>query len=957
MRASLAIVSVLLTISCQHKGVQSSAVMAKSADPKSSPGLMSRTRQLTFVGTRSGEGYFSPDGRKMIFQSERDAKNPFYQIFLMDLESGKTERISTGEGKTTCAWIHPSGVKALFASSHKDPHWRTKAKEESETRAKGERAKYAWSYDEHYELYERDLKSGALKLISPALGYDAEGSYSPDGQWIAFSSNRHAYNTKLSPDDQKRREQDPSYFLDIYIMRADGSELKRLTNVAGYDGGPFFSPDANYLTWRRFSADGRIAEVWTMKTDGTEAKQLTHLNAMSWAPFFHPSGDYLIFTTSLLGHDNFELFLVDRAGQHAPVRVSDIPGFDGLPVFTPDGQKMAWTHRNEKGESQIYMADWNDQAARVALGLKPAAVERPEVGQPAISAKDLRSWVQYLASDSLNGRASGSTEEAEYTSTIKQQFSRLGLKPMTGADFQVPFRFLSGVSLGATNQLTVTGLKAALPLEVNKDWAPMSIGKPGNTPQAGVVFAGYGIVAPASDKQPLYDSFQALDVKGKWALVLRDLPNEISNERRFHLNTYARIQHKALVANQAGAIGLLVVNPDAKAVKLAFAGGSGEAAIPVIEVSAALGEALIASSGQNFADLRKKLDAGEIKTAELSAVTVAAHTSVEQKFSEAANVVGMIKVSGAKSTLMFGAHGDHLGRGEAGNSLARADEKGQIHYGADDNASGVAAVLELAHYFAQEVASGRLKPKVNLAFAIWSGEELGILGSTSFVNHLGSDKVVGYLNMDMIGRLRESLLVQGVGSALEWPTLMEAVASQTDVPLSLQNDPYVPSDAMAFYLKKIPAISFFTGAHQEYHSPRDREELINFSGLQSVTTVVADLGSKLSREPKLTYVKVESSRKSGEGRGFRLYLGTIPDYTQEGGQGVKISGTTKASPAEKAGLLEGDVIIQLGGTKVSNLQDYVYCLQSMKANEKTSVKVMRQGRVVDLEITPALKGM
>ena len=316
-----------------------------------------------------------------------------------------------------------------------------------------------------------------------------------------------------------------------------------------------------------------------------------------------------------------------------------------------------------------------------------------------------------------------------------------------------------------------------------------------------------------------------------------------------------------------------------------------------------------------------------------------------------------IKVPGATSTVMIGAHSDHLGEGQHGNSLAKESEKNQVHLGADDNASGVAAVMELAQHLSHQIRSGKLKAKTNYAFALWSAEELGILGSTHFINqYKGNIKV--YLNLDMVGRLREKLIVQGTGSSEQWNKLLEPIGLRSDVALTLQSDPYLPTDALAFYLKKIPSLSFFTGAHHEYHSPRDRPDLINYAGLLSVTKVVADVAETIgSQNPTLEYKKVEGRSSISEGRGFRLYLGTIPDYSQEGVKGVKISGTTKASPAEKAGLLEGDVIVQMGGTKIDNLQDYVYCLQSMKANEKTPVKVMRQGKLMDLEIVPALKGM
>jgi Tol biopolymer transport system component len=332
--------------------------------------FLHQTRQLTFDGKRSGEGYFSADGAKMVFQSEREPDNPFYQIYLLDLETGDQERVSPGMGKTTCAWIHPTGTKVIFASTHLDAESTSKQKAEFAERASGRVRKYSWDYDEHYDLFEYSLTDKQLKPITTERGYDAEGAYSPDGKSIVLASNRAAYAEPLSLEEQKRLEVDKQYFMEIYVCDADGSHAKRLTNVKGYDGGPFFSADGKRICWRRFDEKGMIAEIWTMNVDGSDQRQITQLGAMSWAPFFHPSGDYLIFTTNLHGFDNFELYIVSATGKGKPVRVTSTEGFDGLPVFSPDGKKLSWTSgRTSSKQSQIFLADWDDTAARKALGL------------------------------------------------------------------------------------------------------------------------------------------------------------------------------------------------------------------------------------------------------------------------------------------------------------------------------------------------------------------------------------------------------------------------------------------------------------------------------------------------------------------------------------------------------------------------------------------------------------
>ena len=248
--------------------------------------FLSGTRQITFEGKRAGEGYFSADGKKMIFQSEREEGNPFYQIYLMDLETGDVERVSPGHGKTTCAWIHPGGKKVMFASTQTDAEAEAKQKAEIEFRNSGETRRYSWDYDAEFELFEYDLETRKYRNLTDAKGYDAEGAYSPDGKHIVFASNRQAYDGSMSEFDQKAFKLDKKFPMEIYISDSDGKNVRRLTNVDGYDGGPFFSSDGKKICWRRFDRKGLTAEIFTMNLDGSDQKQLTQMGVMSWAPFF-----------------------------------------------------------------------------------------------------------------------------------------------------------------------------------------------------------------------------------------------------------------------------------------------------------------------------------------------------------------------------------------------------------------------------------------------------------------------------------------------------------------------------------------------------------------------------------------------------------------------------------------------------------------------------------------------
>jgi len=227
------------------------AAAQQAAAPNAEREFLARVRRLTVEGRRAGEGYWSPDGTRLVFQSEREPGNPFYQIYVLDLGTGDVKRISPGTGKTTCSFFRPGTDEILFSSTHADPKSKQLQDEEIAFRASGKERRYSWDYDPEMDIWAFSEKTGALKRLTDARGYDAEASYSPDGQWIAFSSMRDVYGRQVSDAERKQLEVDPSYFAEIYIMRADGSGQRRLTTVPGYDGGPFFTPDGTRIIWRR----------------------------------------------------------------------------------------------------------------------------------------------------------------------------------------------------------------------------------------------------------------------------------------------------------------------------------------------------------------------------------------------------------------------------------------------------------------------------------------------------------------------------------------------------------------------------------------------------------------------------------------------------------------------------------------------------------------------------------
>jgi Tol biopolymer transport system component len=314
---------------------------------------LSGVRQITDGFVRAGEGYFSPDGRMIIYQAvPRDY--PFYQIYTQSLDAGIPRRVSTGRGKTTCSYFSRDGRKILFASSHTDPELSATeegARRQQEEDAKsGVRRRYQWDFDEHMEIYESDLEGGHLRALTDSPGYDAEGAWSPDGSKIVFCSTRDG---------------DP----DLYVMNADGSDVRQLTNAPGYDGGPFVSPDGEWVVFRSDRKEKDMLQIYVIGMDGKNEQALTDTVGVNWAPYWHPSAPYLIWTgadhSDPTARPNYDLWLLKvevKQGRMAggPVlRVTDHPTADVLPVFSPDGRRLMWTsNRTDDHSSQLFLGEF-----------------------------------------------------------------------------------------------------------------------------------------------------------------------------------------------------------------------------------------------------------------------------------------------------------------------------------------------------------------------------------------------------------------------------------------------------------------------------------------------------------------------------------------------------------------------------------------------------------------------
>ena len=919
--------------------------------------FLAETRQITFEGRRAGEGYFAPDGKALIFQSEREPGNPFFQIYHLDLTTGDTHRVSPGIGKTTCAFFRPGTNRVLFSSTHLDPEAQARQREEIEFRASGRERRYDWDYDAYMDVFSAERDGSGLKRLTDAPGYDAEASYSPDGTRIVFTSLRSAYPAEgLTEEDRQRLETDPAYFGEIYIMDADGGNQTRLTETPGYDGGPFFSADGERIIWRRFDEKGLHADIYTMRPDGSDVRRLTDFVSMSWAPYLHPSGEYAIFASNKHGFSNFELFLVDASGEREPVRVTHTDGFDGLPVFSPDGDSLSWTsNRTGSGESQLFLADWNHAVAVEALASAPVRGEAAKGSGETAEAR-LTASVAYLASDQLEGRMTGSEGARLAADHIAEALRTLGLEPAAGdGSYFQSFEFTADRRVvPEDNAMRLSAGGEAHDYAVDADFRPLSFSA-NATVEGEVVFAGYGLSTPGGD-----DSYAGVDVSDKIVVVLRYVPEEVDAERRAELNRYAGLRYKAMVARDRGAKAILVVagpnSPNAgKLIPLTFDNSLSGSGIVAASISGDVAASLFAAAGKDLEEVQSNLDIENphfLGQFALEGVELSIETGVERVTATDRNVLARLPatVAGATETVVVGAHYDHIGRGGA-SSLARQGEEGEIHNGADDNASGVAVVLELARALANVEERRR-----NVLFAFWSGEELGLIGSSRFVGEppMALDDIVAYLNFDMVGRLRDNRLsLQGVGSSGVWRRHIERRNIPAGFNLALLDDPYLPTDSTAFYPKGVPILSFFTGSHEDYNRPTDDAETLDYAGMARIAAFGgAILKDVLAAAERPDYAEVENTTSAGGDRdSLRAYLGTIPDYATDLA-GVKISGVRGGGPADKAGMLSGDIIVEFAGKAIANIYDYTYALDAVKIGEPVEVVVMRGTERVTLHVVP-----
>ena len=618
-----------------------------------------------------------------------------------------------------------------------------------------------------------------------------------------------------------------------------------------------------------------------------------------------------------------------------------------------------------------------------------AVAQQQQRADDVPSVEGVRAHIEYLASDKLQGRRTGTAEAMAAANYIAREFARYGLRRSNGVDlpgmsiieadsprrYMQEFPFVASVALGQGNILSLQTKPKAAALRVGEDWMPLGFSSNGRIENAPAVFVNYGISA----KELNHDDYASVDVKDKVVIALDGTPDKDNPHGPFARYTDPR--WKALAAKDRGARALVLLShedkfSDERLASLRYDNG-GEAGLPVIVLSK--------SAGDRF-----------VGTGEIDKLSWFLVVDIARKNAPAANVIGILEGSDPQlkqEAIVIGAHYDHLGTGGEGSLAPR---EGEVHHGADDNASGVAAVLELARILSAE----RAQVRRTIIFIAFSGEEEGLIGSNFYVNHpvVPLAETVAMINMDMIGRLKENkLIIGGVGTAAEWREMIAAAntsqgmnvaasaattqagattkVSVQSVPivtgtnggtvlsrdltaapfaLTLNEDGYGPSDHSSFYAKQVPVLFFWTGTHEDYHKPSDTADKINYEGEARVIQMVLRIARAIEANQKRPTYAVAKSESTGRSMGFRVYLGTIPNYA-ESSDGLKLDGVRDDSPAARAGLKAGDRITRLAGREIKNVYDYTYALGEMKAGEEYEVEVVRGSETLKLKITPAAR--
>jgi hypothetical protein len=824
---------------------------------------------------------------------------------------------------------------------------------------------YVWALYDSYDIFKADSDGKNPVRLTDTKGYDAEATVCGKDGSIIFTSLRDGD-------------------IDLYRMDADGKNVKRLTNTPGYDGGAFWSADCSKIVWRasRPKPGKQLddyknllaqnpplvrpskLELYVANADGSDAQQITYLDAASFAPFWHPSQKRILFSSNYgdpKGRE-FDIWAVNLDGTGLE-RITYAAGFDGFPMFSPDGSLLAFASNRAtaagKHDTNVFIAKWVEN-----------------VGEPKIvetGADRIEKDVAWLADPAREGRGVGLPGLEESGKYIEERMKALGLQPAgdesrpADATFRQPFPVVTSLKQEDSTSIAINGKALAKDEFSVLGYSPQKVNVTGD-----LVFADYGIIAKDLGR----DDYDKLNVKKKLVVVRRFVPDDPKFASPDAQRRFGDIRRKAFWAREKGAVGLIVVDdpvrpsnapadwkqPDEAKLPPLQPEGYADAGLPVVVLKRAAGHPIVQK-------LEKKNPLGMRLSIALSPVS-----------SPAFNVVGRL-VAEPKNTnklpgvVVIGAHYDHLGRGGRHSLAPHSDEP---HVGADDNASGTATLLEVA----RELAAKKDELRRDVIFVAFSGEESGVLGSAHFVqkwlamenasknasnpkpnatdkNTRPTDKVTGIyamLNMDMVGRMRDNRLqVLGAETATEWQDMITATCEANRVSCAASGDGYGPSDQINFFSAGVPVLHFFTGTHTDYHKPSDTTDKVNAGGAMQTGKICAGLAMAASqREATLTFKSdAQGPAPHGDMRSFNASLGTVPDYggPGPGKKGVLLAGVRAGGAADRAGMRKGDVLVHLGKSEISSVEDLMFVLNASKPGETVPAVVLRDGKEVKLEVT------
>jgi Zn-dependent M28 family amino/carboxypeptidase len=602
-------------------------------------------------------------------------------------------------------------------------------------------------------------------------------------------------------------------------------------------------------------------------------------------------------------------------------------------------------------------------ATSATLLLTAVLLQTQAGAQRPAPTSETRTRIETLASERFGGREAGSDGERQAGDYVAAELTRLGAKPLPGrTDLFQAFTFTGG-SDDAGSTLTLSRADDAArrtEFTAPRDVRALSFSDDG-TVAGEAVFAGYGIVVPEAQGFS-YDSYAGLDVKEKIVVVLRYFPEDAEPKAKGILARYADLRYKAMAARQRGAKAIVVVtgptSPNAgELVPMTFDTALAGSGLPAISVGGAAAAALF-DRAKPLREAQQALDSGNPHVAgfALDGLRVSLRAAVSRRTRTGRNVIAYLPATGPvaedKPWVVIGAHYDHLGGGSNGNSLATAADKGRPHLGADDNASGTAAVLAIGQALAAQPR------RRHVLLALWSAEEIGLVGSNAFVNAppVPVAEMSAYLNFDMVGRMQDNkLTVQAVGSSPGWASLLERANVAAGFDLITMADPYQPTDVSTFNQAGVASLTFTTGVHSDYHKPSDTADRINYADLDRLVGMATAVARRvIDADASMAFVKVEPPSQGAGRAGIRVFTGTVPDYASEA-KGLLLSGVIGGGPAEQAGLQKGDVVVEIAGQTIANIYDYTYALELLKIDQPVAVVYVRGGERRTTTLTPSAR--